>query len=221
MREKIMIIWRGFGWLVPIIFIGVIIGGRLSVDSVLGISNSFKTYEWLSYVLTGIAALMVAALGYFLNHKKKIVIRDEESGKVISKSPSHSLFFIPIEYWAIILPLLLGWVANESMKDEKRDLSYISAPMINDLYVADFSKIYKSDESEYIYGVLKVLKIENSQIHVLSSENAYTQKTGLKTEITKGKMSANNVYSSEPDIFTITELLRLREEGSIDSVYRM
>jgi ATP/ADP translocase len=34
---------------------------------------------------------------------------DEETGELMGKAPSHSLFFIPVEYWSVITLALFFW----------------------------------------------------------------------------------------------------------------
>lgn len=186
----------------------------------LGISNSYKVYEWLLYLSIGVSALSVAALGYFLNHKKRIIIRNEETGKVIQKSPSHTLFFIPIEYWALITPLIIGWALWEGQKNDAQYLSYIESVTVNDVYLVDFTEIYEGADAEYKYGVMKVLEVNDAEIIMAMSDMAYNQKSGPRIDITDGKTRSQSYYADETDTFTKDELLILREKGAIDSVYR-
>ena len=97
-----IIIWRGFGWIVPVIFVaGFVILSNTIPDTL---------NEWKLAIVIAIPSLIIAIIGYILNHKKRGVLVNQETGKE-EKSPSHSLFFVPIELWAIIVPIVFIWAA--------------------------------------------------------------------------------------------------------------
>ncbi|MEO0366858.1 MAG: hypothetical protein AAF265_15365 [Pseudomonadota bacterium] len=97
-----LVIWRGLGWLVPVGSFGVLILTQWTIDGIYG--DCFYTEnEWPKYVGIGASALFVAVLGIVLNHVLREHIVDEKTGAVLEKTPSHSLFFIPIEYWSLLM----------------------------------------------------------------------------------------------------------------------
>ena len=105
-----MIIWRGFGWLVPaVVFVSLLLM-QMSTNSIYG-AGTYENNSWPKITAGIISAVIIAILGYYFNYKKRIVITNEETGRT-EKSPAHSLFFIPIEFWSIILPLLFLWLEN-------------------------------------------------------------------------------------------------------------
>ncbi len=108
-----IIFWRGLGILVPIIVIAVFIGLPMGVTSILG-SSPLSGSEMI-LVSTGVSAALIVLLGYWMNYKTRVVETDSHTGKVF-KSPSHTFFFIPIEYWAVILVLLVAALEYASTK---------------------------------------------------------------------------------------------------------
>jgi hypothetical protein len=54
-------------------------------------------------------SLISGIIGHIVNHKKASFINEETDEE--EKLPSHSLFFIPIEVWAIIVPIVFIWTA--------------------------------------------------------------------------------------------------------------
>jgi hypothetical protein len=104
-----LIIWRGYGWLVPVVVFAAFILSQLSVDAMYG-EGYYKANSWPKHMGTISGAILVGALGYFLNHVRRTYLVDEETGELAGKAPSHSLFFIPIEYWSIITLALFFWV---------------------------------------------------------------------------------------------------------------
>lgn len=55
------------------------------------------------------SALFVGLLGIYLSYIKRRAVVDENTGEDSRNSPSHYLFFRPVEYWAIILPAVFLW----------------------------------------------------------------------------------------------------------------
>jgi hypothetical protein len=99
-----LVIWRGFGWLIPVIVFGAFLLSQLALNFIFG-EGFYKANEWPKVAAIVASSLLIASLGYFLNYKNRQVIIDPESGEK-KKSPAHSLFFIPIEIWAVIIPVL-------------------------------------------------------------------------------------------------------------------
>jgi hypothetical protein len=97
-----LIIWRGWGILVIVIaalfqFIGY------GVSSVFGVDSYSDAAKMIGYLLFLPAAVVLWLLGKKLNKPKVYV--DQTGQQVVSKG-RHSLFFIPIEYWAFIYVIL-------------------------------------------------------------------------------------------------------------------
>ena len=103
-----LVVWRGFGWLVPVVVIAALILSQLSVDAVYG-DGFYTANAWPKQAAFVLAAVLIGLLGFFLNYTKRQILIDEESGEELGKAPAHSLFFIPIEYWAIIVLALFFW----------------------------------------------------------------------------------------------------------------
>lgn len=91
-----MLIWRGWGILIPIIFLVAISLGEAIVPGGLG------------------AAIVVIAAGFLvwfwgkrLNHESKTqVVIDKETGREIKLTRPHDLFWIKMQYWAIPMWIL-------------------------------------------------------------------------------------------------------------------
>lgn len=104
-----VVIWRGYGWLVPVLVFGAFLVSQVVVDTIYG-DGFYKANDWPKYTATVTGALIVAALGYLLNYKWRRELVDEETGQPAGKAPSHTLFFIPVEYWSVIVLALFFWV---------------------------------------------------------------------------------------------------------------
>ena len=106
-----LIVWRGLGWLVPVITFGVMILSQVAIDALYG-DGFYTANAWPKTVAIILAALSVGLLGVYLNHIKRRTTVDENTGEDLGKSPSHYLFFIPVEYWALIIPAVFFWATS-------------------------------------------------------------------------------------------------------------
>ncbi len=214
-----MIIWRGFGWAVPVILIAVFVITQMSLDAMYG-TEYYKTNEWPKAMAVVIASLLVGGLGYLLNYKKRTVITDAETGATI-KSSSHTLFFIPIEFWAILMPVFMFSMAYLIAQDDARDMAYIESPAINDKYLVDLTKVFDGTSSEYKYGVMKVSSLSSDGVVVMLSELAYDKKKGTRKDVSEGKANADSYYIADKLVpFTKAELIELKNSDALFSVVR-
>ena len=106
-----LVFWRGLGWLVPVIVLGVMILTQLAVDAFYG-DGFYTANTWPKSAAVILAALSIGLLGFYLNHVKRGSLVDEETGEALGKAPSHTLFFVPIEYWAVITLALFFWATS-------------------------------------------------------------------------------------------------------------
>lgn len=100
-----MIIWTGWGILVLLFFglstvFGGFLGGMLFPQD--------KVLKSLTMSLAIISAsFLLWKIGRSLNSEKKNrVLLDKNTNKEIILKPSHKLFFIKMEYWAILMGII-------------------------------------------------------------------------------------------------------------------
>ena len=167
----------------------------------------------------GNGAIVIAALGLLVNYKKRTVITDEETGNK-QKSPSHTLFLVPIEFWAILLPVLFLWLQNVTQEKDAENMSYIETPAINDIYSADFTKMDEGADEEYKYGMMKVVSTSPAGVEVSISKIAYDKKSGVSIDIREARQNDASYFYEEPASFTQNELLNLLSTDGIYSVER-
>ncbi|MBV1909792.1 MAG: hypothetical protein KUG78_10760 [Kangiellaceae bacterium] len=99
--------WRRKGWITPIAFIFPMAAVQLVVNFSLGEQYYLhNTWPKIVAVLSGV--VVVAYLGYYLNYAKREKIN--ENSRVEKLSDSHTMFFIPVEYWSIILAVFFTYV---------------------------------------------------------------------------------------------------------------
>lgn len=95
-----LLIWQGFGFLVVIIPLFVTLIGSL-LGGVLGASNL------IVFPLTLLASAMaVFYFGKQLNSRPGKILIDPETQQTVELRKRHTLFWIPMQYWAFPLGVL-------------------------------------------------------------------------------------------------------------------
>ena len=85
-----MIIWSGWGWLVAVLAFLCSLGTQVIVDAANHDDKFYDTHTWPLVVAMTVAGLICLILGKKLNQK----------------SNGHRFFFVPMQHWGIILPIL-------------------------------------------------------------------------------------------------------------------
>ncbi|MDP9839021.1 hypothetical protein J2T09_003796 [Neorhizobium huautlense] len=100
-----MIVWSGLGFLVPAIAFGIWVIMNLMVDGIYGDGADAERV-----VASAIALLLAAPAIWFsgkaLESPGRLVIDKETGEEMILNGPRHTLFFIPMKYWAF--PAIAG-----------------------------------------------------------------------------------------------------------------
>ncbi len=126
-----LVIWNGWGWLVPIIWGGAMIGVPLLAEYLTGDPSYYESNKWLRELTLLGGCGLIGYLGYYLNHKIRVVDRSEVTGEILSKSPAHSLYWIPFEYWGLIMLVVVlsmdFWVDSKYSEYDKTN--YSSQPL--------------------------------------------------------------------------------------------
>lgn len=101
-----MIIWQGLGFLAAVIPFAVLVLTQLGIDAVAG-ESYYTANDWVKLLAVLIAAPMVGGLGYYLNRQPGKVLIDPETNQKVELKRRHTLFWVPMEYWSIVI-LALG-----------------------------------------------------------------------------------------------------------------
>jgi len=100
-----MIIWQGLGILVPAIFVATTVPVFIIAIALFG--DESANHPWTM----GLALLLSAVCCWFVgkrlhNPDRGKVVLDPSSGREIVLLPSHSLFFVKMEYWGVLFAIL-------------------------------------------------------------------------------------------------------------------
>lgn len=100
-----MIIWRGWGFFVPIIAIAILALMEGVAESIAGDDAYYQNNRWIIFVGTCVVAAILWPLGRWLNRKspeRNLVDLNTGESVVLQSGGGNSLFFIPMEFWAPI-----------------------------------------------------------------------------------------------------------------------
>lgn len=111
------VIWRGRG----IAVVGLAILGILTAQAIVAILGGINQAH-VQGLGAGIGLLLAAAPAWFLGKKWNAplpdrVLVDQATGQqvVIKHRPRHTLYYVPMEYWGVILAALGGVVMLSSL----------------------------------------------------------------------------------------------------------
>jgi hypothetical protein len=115
-----MVVWQGYGFLVALIPLLLGIGAAFAADSIWG-PGTIQTHGRLIY---GTVALVSGGLIFMLarrlSRRPKRVLVDKETGQEVVLEESHTLWFVPLRFWAALLAvggavvIVIGLVAGST-----------------------------------------------------------------------------------------------------------
>jgi hypothetical protein len=216
---NMMVIWRGLGFLVPVIGIAALLISRSAINGVFG-KGYFREHDWPMYATIGFASLAIAVLGYLLNYRMRGSVSDPETGEVIGKSPSHSLFFVPVQYWAIVIPAIFVYAQMGAAEREQNDVVYLQAPQAGDVYITDLSLLVEDLGTKNKWGVMKVVRVTSDEVEVKAGGTGYAVPSLARSAVRDGEDQAIGYYVEDPLALTRSKLSGFKESGVIHDVFR-
>ena len=214
-----MIIWRGKGWLLALITFGIAFGVEYGVEYWSGSDNYYQANAWPLYLVGAIAGVCAGIMGYLLNYKHRGTIVNEESGESL-KTPSHHLFFIPVEYWALIFPIIFVWGGYSDQLKQEQELIYLQSPQKEDVYFTDFTKVFFDEDTLSEYGIMKVESITSDGVILLVSQTVYNGRSGPEKDIENTKALHRNYYGESMIVLNPEIIQELFNSGAIYTVIR-
>lgn len=97
------LIWRGWGilaFLIPLLFFVIGTGIDFNLQSVTQVAN------YIPLVFLFLSAPVVWFLGVRLNSKPPRKLIDPQTNQQVLLKKTHSLFWVPMQYWAIVVVIL-------------------------------------------------------------------------------------------------------------------
>ena len=98
-----VIIWRGLGWLVPVIVFGFSLITNLAFNATYG-EDFWNSHHWPFALSLFVSAAVCWFLGKYLKTRSDRVVIDKETGKeIVINQSRHALFFMPMHLWGAVL----------------------------------------------------------------------------------------------------------------------
>ncbi|BCO10139.1 hypothetical protein GF1_25150 [Desulfolithobacter dissulfuricans] len=104
-----MIIWKGWGILAIVIPLLCSLGAQFIIDAIMG-AGWYMEASWPMPLALALSAVFVFVTGKRLNNRPGKVFIDPESNEKVELRKSHSLFWIPLQYWSPVIIILAGWL---------------------------------------------------------------------------------------------------------------
>ncbi|MEM1182997.1 MAG: hypothetical protein AAGM22_31940 [Acidobacteriota bacterium] len=95
-----MIIWTGWGILTPLIVACTMIFTQLSVEAIWG-EGAYQAMAWAQPTGAIAGGVLAFFIGSWLNRKTHLVL-NERTGDGFTVEGSHTIFWIKMEYWALL-----------------------------------------------------------------------------------------------------------------------
>ncbi len=100
-----MIVWEGLGFLVAVIVFGCALACNLAFDAVFG-KGFYEAHLAAVGVAMLLAASLTGALALWVRQRTAHVVIDKETGQEFILDRGHSLLFIPVRFWSLILTVV-------------------------------------------------------------------------------------------------------------------
>ena len=164
------------------------------------------------------------SVGMECTHCKRTLVDDELPGDVI-KLLKGTLFnkrnTIPMFSGLIIILCLIMFGVHAGKQDAIKESAYMDYPLINDLYIVDFDKIFTDVDPTYKYGVMRLRDYSYGDIEFQVSKLVYNKTSGVFSDIRNGKTSSDEYYDSEVLFIDSGKLHEWKDSGAIYSIERI
>lgn len=218
-----LIIWRRMGWLVPVIVLASMVVSALAVEFATGGETELAKH-WRRFPGVILASAVLGILGYHLNYRNRPVHKDEETGE-LTQAPSHTFFYLPMQFWAVIYPIFFVWLSVTSAQETAETEAYLAAPQVNDIYITNFyndteNLLSEEKDDKFQVSVLKITSVDADGVMTVSALYLYKAAHKAKRDIYKTLTKKEKQFHDDPIFYSWDELRSLRDKGVILSIHR-
>lgn len=201
-----MLVWKGMGWVVPALVVAAVIiaQGLLKALGSNGTMVSMLVYA-VFIVLAGVAA---ALLGLRLN----AVVAGRRHN-------NHSFFFVPLQFWGALIPVLALASYAAIQVDDKNQLAALNAPQTGDYYIVNLEKAFDMDQG-YRYGIAKVAAVQGDTVEVSVSNASYSATKGARKDVRRGRVEKADFFSTATLSLSKHQLSEMHAKAAIVDVIR-
>ena len=104
-----LLFWRGNGVAAPLIYLCIMILSAM-IGSSVGLKDDTLGMYTFEFILSLCFCVPLYFYGKKMNSEKKVLI-DKQTGKEVVLKANHSFFEVKLEYWAIVIPIIILAVA--------------------------------------------------------------------------------------------------------------
>jgi len=97
-----MIVWKGWGFLGLVIPLACSLLMQFGVDSYYG-DGFYSEASWPLPLALLLSSVLVFVSGYKLNSNEGRILLDPETNEKVLLKTTHSMFWIPMQYWSVII----------------------------------------------------------------------------------------------------------------------
>lgn len=210
-----MIIWRRLGVVVPIVGVALLL--VYFTPSWGGAPADYLTQNrWAVWATIGIASFALGLFGWLFNHRWRKPVFDPDTGAELGKSPSHSFFFVPVEYWSLLIPAVLLTFSWASQERAQKEFGYLHDPVVDDVYIV---KQVEGTKPGWV-GLFKVTQVSAQAVEVVPSTVGFPNERHARIAFDDGKSGVPGFYASERLELTRDRLVELWHSKAIERVLR-
>ncbi len=181
-----------------------------------GVLRYFHLY-WIPVIPTS------KSVGVECTHCKKTLV-DKELPPEFSKQIKSMIFtkkkVLPMFTGLIIIALLVSFGVFTAQQKNAQDAAYILQPEVNDIYIVNFSKLFKDTDPKYKYGAMRIKDLSSSEAELQVSTMAYNKTSGVQDDIDANKASMDTYYENKTLYIDIEKIKEMKSTGAIYSVER-
>jgi len=104
-----MVVWKGWGILALIIPLLISLTVGSIIDAQYG-EDFYKNSSWAMPLVLVLSSIVVFVVGYKINNKPGKIVIDPENNEQIELKTTHTMFWIPLQYWGIIILAISVWM---------------------------------------------------------------------------------------------------------------
>ena len=103
------IVWQGAGFAGVLVPILIVVLGGMGFDAAMGEGYS-ESHGWTMALLVLLSAVVVWMLGSNLNSRPGRELIDPATQQVVQLKEKHTIFWIPLQYFAVVLAVIAAFI---------------------------------------------------------------------------------------------------------------
>lgn len=107
-------LFTGWGPIVLVVFIGIVFGFQSLVQHLTDERRFYVVHPFWGLLIMAFAAIVVWFLGRFMNRRPLVVMELDKHGRKLVPKARHTIWYIPAEYWGVILFVVMTLIILRS-----------------------------------------------------------------------------------------------------------